>query len=122
MKRILLALATLVFACTIEAALTKRPRASLRKTAPVSSASIDALPPVDHVKYGADKSSLKERISVLKQQIKTAHAEVEQNHKNILKWTQELAPLEVEAHHGKATRVRAPKVAHASVTAPAAAA
>lgn len=114
MKRILMTLAMLVFASSIDAA-PRTPRTN-KRTALMAKESANsdmmhALPfnEVEHQPAVNHHANPKHHIVALRQQIKDAHAAIERHMQDIQKWTKELAPLEVQAHHAKASRTHTPQ-------------
>jgi len=106
MKKILITVAILAFASSIEAALTKTPRVTNRKakTSSLPAETYHTLATESENTEATTTGSIKNRMAMLKQNIREGHVTLERTTQQIHNWTKELAPLEVQAHHKKSTK------------------
>lgn len=109
MNKILATLTLLVFANCVNAVAPRFATAKRGDTVRVQAdRSKKALLGSDNMLLGSretyrSSSTLNDQISILKHKIKDAHHQVERLHGQIHAWTKELAPLEVQAHHERAS-------------------
>lgn len=97
MKKILIILALLGFVNFVDAQKTNGSKTKSKATQPTPMM-FESVPA---------SGSIEDQIHALKHNIRDAHHQVEELHKRIHEWTKELAPLEVQLHHEKASKKRA---------------